>query len=122
MALYACHSESDAPNVYTIGKGKDNQWFKTAVGEIRTHGYPCRAAKMCDVSVAYFSGEFEMRTLFGIILGAAITVGAAYMHDSSAMQNGGGAARTIVNWDVATEVTDNALRGLRRQIDRLLAK
>jgi hypothetical protein len=77
---------------------------------------------MYDGSAAYFSGEFEMRTLFGIILGAAITVGAAYMHDSSAMQNGGGAARTIVNWDVATEVTDNALRGLRRQIDRLFVR
>jgi hypothetical protein len=63
-----------------------------------------------------------MRTLFGIILGAAITVGAAYMHDASAMQNTPGGARTIVNWDVATEVTDNALRGLRRQVDRLLAK
>jgi hypothetical protein len=67
-------------------------------------------------------GEFEMRTLFGIILGAAITVGAAYMHDASAMQSTPGAARTIVNWDVATEVTDNALRSLRRQVDRLLAR
>jgi hypothetical protein len=63
-----------------------------------------------------------MRTLFGIILGVAITVGAAYMHDSSAVLNAPGPARTIVNWDVATEVTDNALRSLRRQIDRLFAR
>jgi hypothetical protein len=75
-----------------------------------------------DGSAAELLGEFEMRTLFGIILGAAITVGAAYMHDASAMQNTPGAARTIVNWDVATEVTDKALRSLRRQVDRLLTR
>jgi hypothetical protein len=63
-----------------------------------------------------------MRTLFGIILGAAITVGAAYMHDASATQSTPGGARTIVNWDVATEVTDNALRSMRRQVDRLLTR
>ena len=63
-----------------------------------------------------------MRLLFGIILGAAITVGAAYMHDASAMQNAPGAGRTIVNWDVATEVTDSTLRRLRQQLDRLLAR
>jgi hypothetical protein len=67
-------------------------------------------------------GVLEMRTLFGIILGAAITVGAAYMHDASAMQSASGAARTIVNWDVATEVTNNTLRNLRQQVDRLLTR
>jgi hypothetical protein len=63
-----------------------------------------------------------MRTLFGIILGAAITVGAAYMHDSSATKSGAGPARTIVNWDVAAEVTDSFLRSARQQVDRLFAR
>jgi hypothetical protein len=63
-----------------------------------------------------------MRLLFGIILGAAITIGAAYMHDASAMQNAPGAARTIVNWDVAANVVDTTLRRLRQQVDRLTAR
>jgi hypothetical protein len=63
-----------------------------------------------------------MRVLFGIILGVAITVGAAYMHDSSAVLNAPGGARTIVNWDVANDVTNNSLRSLRQQLDRLLAR
>jgi hypothetical protein len=63
-----------------------------------------------------------MRTLFGIILGAAITIGAAYMRDSAAAQGAPGGARPIVNWDVAAEVTDNTLRILRRQLDRLLSR
>jgi hypothetical protein len=62
-----------------------------------------------------------MRLLFGMILGAAILVGAAYMHDSTAMRSPG-PARTIVNWDVAAEVTDGLLRDLRQQLDRLLGK
>jgi hypothetical protein len=63
-----------------------------------------------------------MRLLFGTFLGAAITIGAAYMHDASAMQNSPGAARTIVNWDVAAHVVDNTLRRLRHQVDRLTAR
>jgi hypothetical protein len=64
-----------------------------------------------------------MRTLFGIILGASLTVGTAYLHDTLATaQSLPGMARTIVNWDVAAEVTGNAVRIARQQFDRLLAK
>lgn len=39
-----------------------------------------------------------MRLLFGMVLGAALTVGAAYLVDSSA---GAGDGPKIVNWTVA---------------------
>jgi hypothetical protein len=45
-----------------------------------------------------------MRALFGIILGVAITIGGAYLYDSShamSAANGTGAIeRPLVNWDV----------------------
>lgn len=64
-----------------------------------------------------------MRTLFGIILGAGITIGGAYVHDRlTTAQSLPGMARTIVNWDVAAEVADNASRTARREFDRLFAK
>ena len=61
-----------------------------------------------------------MRLLVGMILGAAITVGAAYMHDQSEPQSP--ASRTIVNWDVANQVADNAMRTVRQQVDRLIPR
>ena len=46
-----------------------------------------------------------MRVLLGIILGAILTVGAAYVYDSHtalAAQNTPGATqKTLVNWDIA---------------------
>ena len=47
-----------------------------------------------------------MRVLLGIILGAAITVGAAYLYDShNAMAANGppGIQRPLVNWDVVSQ-------------------
>ena len=44
-----------------------------------------------------------MRLLFGIILGALITVGAAYVYDSAhapATTTAAASARSLVNWDV----------------------
>jgi len=38
-----------------------------------------------------------MRLLFGIILGAALTIGAAYVSDTA---KSGPDARPMVNWDV----------------------
>jgi hypothetical protein len=64
-----------------------------------------------------------MRTLFGIIVGAGLTIGGAYVHDTlTAAQSLPGMARTIVNWDVATEVAGNASRAARREFDRLFAR
>lgn len=43
-----------------------------------------------------------MRTFFGMIVGAALTVGLIYVYDSASSNNFTKAnARTIVNWDVA---------------------
>jgi hypothetical protein len=44
-----------------------------------------------------------MRLLFGIILGAALTIGAAYISDST---KSGPDARPMVNWDVVGKNVD----------------
>lgn len=44
-----------------------------------------------------------MRTFFGMILGAALTVALIYAYDSTTTNNfSNTSARTIVNWDVAS--------------------
>jgi hypothetical protein len=59
-----------------------------------------------------------MRLLFGIVLGVALTVGAAYLHDASVPVNPA-AHRAIVNWDVAAEAVEQSMQRLRRQLARL---
>ena len=44
-----------------------------------------------------------MRLLFGIILGAALTIGAAYISDTA---KAGPDARPMVNWDVVAKNVD----------------
>jgi hypothetical protein len=44
-----------------------------------------------------------MRLLFGIILGAALTIGVAYISDST---KSGTDARPMVNWDVVAKNVD----------------
>ena len=46
-----------------------------------------------------------MRLLFGMILGAALTVGAAYIHDIASAGSVAGTTtqRPMVNWDVVAE-------------------
>jgi len=46
-----------------------------------------------------------MRLLFGIILGALLTVGAAYVYDSAhapATTTAAASARPLINWDVVS--------------------
>ena len=45
-----------------------------------------------------------MRLLFGIILGAALTVGVAYVSDTA---KSGPDARPMVNWDVVAKNLDS---------------
>jgi hypothetical protein len=63
------------------------------------------------------AGVQAMRFLLGIILGAAITVAVAYVHDKFP-SNSPLAARPIVNWDVASDrwnaLKTNAQRGWTR--------
>jgi hypothetical protein len=62
-----------------------------------------------------------MRLLFGIVLGAVLTIGAAYYHDSTYAQSSiGGPARTLVNWDVAGGVANDLTRSIRSGIARLI--
>jgi hypothetical protein len=60
-----------------------------------------------------------MRLLFGIVLGAALTVTAAYIHDSMQASTPGMPARNLVNWDVASKVANDTTRNVREQVDKL---
>ena len=49
-----------------------------------------------------------MRLLLGMILGAALTIGAAYVTDTASKPAGGSAdARPMVNWDVVGRNVDS---------------
>jgi hypothetical protein len=49
------------------------------------------------------AGENDMRLLLGIILGAALTVGGAYVTDAVS----GAEAKPMVNWDVVAKNVDH---------------
>jgi len=65
-----------------------------------------------------------MRTIVAFILGIAVTVGAAYYHDT--VMAGAGtdttAAKRVVNWEVVREVTGSAVDYAQAQWNRLMAK
>lgn len=64
-----------------------------------------------------------MRVLFGIILGAVLITGVAYFRDTTyASASAEPPVRPIVNWDVASDVTSNAVRTVRAEFDRLLGR
>lgn len=68
-----------------------------------------------------------MRVLFGMILGAALTVGLAYLHDSmyaptSFSSPPTAEGRPMVNWDVVNTVTHRLSLAARTQWDRLTAR
>ena len=59
-----------------------------------------------------------MRLLFGMILGAVLTVGAAYLYDNMSFRGsaaGTTTQRTMVNWDVVADnwriLKDRAMEG-----------
>jgi hypothetical protein len=64
-----------------------------------------------------------MRLLFGMVLGAVLTVGGAYYRDSTyASPTATPPVQPIVNWEVAREVADNVTRGVRQEIGHLLGR
>lgn len=64
-----------------------------------------------------------MRVLFGIVLGAILTVGGAWYRDTTyASPSAANPSRPLVNWDVAGEIRANASRMAREQIDRLMPR
>ena len=68
-----------------------------------------------------------MRVLFGMILGAAATIGLAYLHDtlyaptSSAPPAAAGETRPMVNWDVVNVKWHELSEGARHQWNRVTA-
>src|SRR5262245_35704493 len=69
-------------------------------------------------------GVFIMRVLIGIILGDVITVGGAYLYDSShAVTNSDSAAqRPMVNWDVVGNKWNHLTARARAEWSRLASK
>ena len=69
-----------------------------------------------------------MRFLLGIIVGVGLTVGGAYIYDSTVTANSGdpsataGAARPMVNWDVVDRNWERATTRVRHEWAKLAAK
>jgi len=66
-----------------------------------------------------------MRLLLGIILGAILTVGGAYLYDSRTALNAtnapASAQRPMVNWDVVNTTWDHVADRARAEWNRLRA-
>jgi hypothetical protein len=66
-----------------------------------------------------------MRLLFGIIIGIGLTVGGAYLYDSTHTGDPSSttaASRPMVNWDVVDTNWQSATTRVRKEWDRLAAK
>ena len=69
-----------------------------------------------------------MRLLFGMILGAALTIGLAYVHDqmyaplSSSPPPTASEPRPLVNWDVAGSLAHRLSAAARTQWERLTTR
>jgi len=63
-----------------------------------------------------------MRTIVAFLLGIAVTVGAAYYHDTVMAGTDPSAAKRVVNWEVVREVTGAAVDYAQAQWNRLMAK
>jgi len=57
-----------------------------------------------------------MRTIVGFLLGIAVTIGAAYVHDTA---SAGTDAKPLVNWDQVGGVTRDAVDAARNQWKKL---
>ncbi len=57
-----------------------------------------------------------MRLIIGLILGAVLTIGGAFIHDT--MESG--AAKPLVNWTNAQELEKTTVDYLKAQADRLI--
>jgi hypothetical protein len=59
--------------------------------------------------------ETNMRLLLGMIIGAALTIGAAYVHDTK-VRGPLAEQQRLVNWEVADALARNTYDGIRAQI------
>jgi hypothetical protein len=60
-----------------------------------------------------------MRSIIAFLLGIAVTIGAAYVHDTAVA---GPTDKPLVNWDQLQGVTHDAVDAARNQWNRLTAK
>ncbi len=60
-----------------------------------------------------------MRTLVAFLLGIAVTIGAAYVHDTASADP---AVKPLVNWDQLGVATRGAVDAARHQWDKLTAR
>jgi hypothetical protein len=60
-----------------------------------------------------------MRLIVGILIGFAVVIGGAYVHDQSIPETGG---KRVVNWDVAGDLARKGLERAREEFDKLVAK
>jgi hypothetical protein len=63
-----------------------------------------------------------MRTLFAFLLGVGVTLGGAYYHDTYMLPPPGVAAKPIVNWDVAREISSDVIYAAYTHLNKLLSK
>ncbi|HVB89029.1 MAG TPA: hypothetical protein VND97_02400 [Beijerinckiaceae bacterium] len=66
-----------------------------------------------------------MRLIIGLILGALITIGAAYIHDSmvaSSMSGPDQSGERMVNWNVVDNSFDRLAGDVRGEWDRLVGR
>jgi hypothetical protein len=67
-------------------------------------------------------GDFIMRVLIGIILGAILTIGGAYLYDSRhalASTSASATVRPMVNWDVVGTKWNHLTERARAEWNRL---
>jgi hypothetical protein len=70
----------------------------------------------------------DMRFLFGIIVGVFLTIGAAYLSDTSTTQTSASAVqssteqRPMVNWDVVSRNWQSLSLGVRQTWNRLASR
>jgi hypothetical protein len=57
-----------------------------------------------------------MRSLVAFLLGIAVTIGAAYVHDTA---YAGSTDKPLVNWTEFSDITHNVVDGIRAQWNRL---
>jgi hypothetical protein len=62
------------------------------------------------------AGEFEMRFILGLIIGIALVIGGAYVHDNTEA----GAGKPLVYWDNVNTLEHTTFDYLKAQFDRLM--
>jgi hypothetical protein len=65
------------------------------------------------------NGERAMRLILGMILGAALTVGVAYVSDTATKPGPGADARPMVNWDVVGRNVDSLTTMIKQGWNKL---